>query len=53
MSIPLRQITALRWITGSEDPWEVLCFGDVRGNVSVWRQNVRLVCPLRSDAVRF
>lgn len=39
----LRQITAVRWITGPEDPWEALCFGDVRGNVSVWRQNVRLV----------
>lgn len=46
MNQPLRQITALRWITGPEDPWEVLCLGDVRGNISVWRQNVRLVSAL-------
>lgn len=49
MNQPLRQITAVRWITGPEDPWEVICFGDVRGNVSVWRQNVRLVSHYRSN----
>jgi len=43
MAVPLRQITALCWITGPEDPSEALCFGNVEGSVTIWRHNGRLV----------
>jgi hypothetical protein len=39
----IRQISAIRWITGAEDPWETLCFGNGQGWLKIWRQNVRMV----------
>ena len=43
LSAALRQISAVKWITGADDPWETLCFGTARGWLTVWRQNVRKV----------
>ena len=54
MSANLRQVSASRWITGPDDPWETLCFGTGCGWLFFWRQNIRLVSsPLFSAQTPF